>query len=238
MFRYRPNLEKHCLFNILLVIDSRFGGFAIRICSPPPQPNPTRAEGDLSVEWNDINQVAVVATAPQPPVRQFVTAPRHLFVTCHSTLCRRGKACLDRHNHYDWCDGHCSLIKDKLPCCFLLNTSIPWRGPLLKSVGERRRRGISTGSAGADVIIPVLSACLITCLNVRHISHPSAFQHPTQVSNPSPSNWEDLLLTFKHLTFDCGWQGVSWSCLTKKPPLLPHGSPFGDPGLHGDLFQF
>ena len=45
--------------------------------------------------------------------------------------------------------------------------------------GEEKERNIDW-VGGADVIIPVLSACLITCLNVRHISHPSAFLHPTQ----------------------------------------------------------
>ena len=52
----------------------------------------------------------MLATAPQPPVRQFVTAPRHLFVTCHSTY-RRGKACLDHDedddDHHDHTDHHC-----------------------------------------------------------------------------------------------------------------------------------
>ena len=45
--------------------------------------------------------------------------------------------------------------------------------------GEEKERNIDW-VGGADVIIPVLSACLITCLNVRHISHPSAFPNPTQ----------------------------------------------------------
>ena len=51
----------------------------------------------------------MLATAPQPPVRQFVTASRHLFVTCHSTY-RRGKACLDHDedddHHHEHNDHH------------------------------------------------------------------------------------------------------------------------------------
>ena len=42
-------------------------------------------------------------------------------------------------------------------------------------------RGNIDWGGGADVIIPVLSACLITCLNVRHISHQPS-RTPTQVS--------------------------------------------------------
>ena len=48
-------------------------------------------------------------------------------------------------------------------------------------------RGNIDWGGGADVIIPVLSACLITCLNVRHISHQHS-RTPTQVSRQKKSH--------------------------------------------------
>ena len=56
-----------------------------------------------------------------------------------------------------------------------------WKICLCLCLCVGRGRGNIDWGGGADVIIPVLSACLITCLNVRHISHQPS-RTPTQVS--------------------------------------------------------
>ena len=71
-------------------------------------------------------------------------------------------------------------------------------------------RGNIDWGGGADVIIPVLSACLITCLNVRHISHQPS-RTPTQVSKQKKSHacqhsWYMTLQSGKYSNWFSKWQ--------------------------------
>ena len=73
----------------------------------------------------------------------------------------------------------------------ILCSSLEYIGDVFKTnydVGWKTCGGnIDWSRGGADVIIPVLSACLITCLNVRHISHQPS-RTPTQVSRQKKSH--------------------------------------------------
>ena len=78
-------------------------------------------------------------------------------------------------------------------------------------------RGNIDWGGGADVIIPVLSACLITCLNVRHISHQPS-QTPTQVSRQKKSHacqhsWYMTLQSGKYSNWFSKWHFFDNSAL-------------------------
>ena len=74
----------------------------------------------------------------------------------------------------------------------ILCSSLEYIGDVFKTnydVGWKTWGGnIDWSRGGADVIIPVLSACLITCLNVRHISHPT----PASYTQDSPFTYNQV----------------------------------------------